>query len=75
MEKSHLIPFSKSNLNNRRGQVIVEYVLLLVVAVTIAALMTRSLIGSDNERGIIVTAWSKVVSAIGADPADDIKRN
>jgi hypothetical protein len=57
------------------GQIVVEYILLLAVAVTIAALITKTMIGTDpNKPGFVLTAWRSIVREIGADHADDIDR-
>lgn len=54
-----------------RGQVIVEYVLLLVISVSIAALVVRQL-GSRNpdEPGLIIVKWQQVLKAVAADVPD-----
>ena len=59
---------SQNKKLNARGQVVVEYVLLLIVAVGIAALIT-SLIASRNpdEPGIIVAKWHEILKTIGSD--------
>ena len=63
---------SLSRLAPESGQIIIEYVLLLVVAITIAALVTKAMISSDQGNpGFVLTTWSKVIQAIGADTADD----
>ena len=60
-------------ISSESGQIIVEYVLLLVVAIAIAALITKAMISSDpGNPGFVFSTWSKVNQAIGADTADDI---
>ncbi len=57
------------------GQIIVEYVLLLAIAVIVAALITRTMISPDpNSPGFILKTWDEIVKAIGSDKADDIQR-
>lgn len=57
------------------GQIVVEYVLLLAVAVILAALITKTMIsGSKDSPGFVLSAWKNVVEAIGSDKADDIQR-
>ena len=57
------------------GQIIIEYVLLLAIAVGIALLMTRTLIGRDQgNEGFIIRAWQTLVTQIGKDPADDLAK-
>ncbi len=60
---------------NERGQVVVEYVLLLVASVTIAMLITRLMVGRDpGNPGFVISAWNAIVQEIGADRADDVRR-
>ncbi len=58
-------------LRNSRGQVIVEYVLLLLIAVSIAALVVKQL-GSRNpdEPGLIIVKWQQVLQAVAKDLPD-----
>lgn len=52
-----------------------EYVLLLVVAVAIAASLTRLLIGRDEgSPGFVIEAWNAILIEIGKDYPDDIRR-
>jgi hypothetical protein len=61
--------------NGQSGQIIVEYVLLLAIAVIVAALITRAIISPDpNSPGFMLKSWDEIVKAIGADHADDIER-
>ena len=54
------------------GQIIVEYVLLLAIAVGIALLMTRTLIGRDQgNEGFVIQAWQTLIEQIGKDASDD----
>lgn len=55
------------------GQIIVEYILLLLIAVTSAMIMTKSLIGrrdSADESGAIIKSWNKIIQTIGNDLPD-----
>ncbi|MBK7890583.1 MAG: hypothetical protein IPJ84_06985 [Bdellovibrionales bacterium] len=54
----------------------VEYVLLLIVSVTIAFVITRLMVGRDlGNPGFVRSTWQAIVEEIGADHADDIRRN
>lgn len=56
------------------GQVIIEYVLLLVIAVSLAALLTKQLVNRrPGEEGILITKWQSMLKVIGDDFADDPK--
>lgn len=65
--------FKRLNMRNQRGQIVLEYVLLLVVAVAMAALLTTTLVSRNPEStGMIVLKWYQIIQTIGADPADDL---
>lgn len=71
--KSYLITMKAISKNTRssKGQVALEYILLLVVAVGIALFLTRSLVyRSADEPGMIIKAWHSITEAIGSDTAD-----
>lgn len=59
-------------MRNRRGQVIVEYLLIMVLVVAIAAMLTKKLVGrgDDDNQGVIVRSWSRMIKAIGNDLPD-----
>ena len=62
-------------LRSEGGQIVVEYVLLLVVAIMAATIIARAMISTDTaDPGFVLSTWSKVIQAIGADHADDIER-
>lgn len=68
--KTHL-PLNLS-FRNKRAQVLVEYLLLMVIAVGIATLLTNILISRKpgSSTGIIITAWDKILTTIGKDLPD-----
>lgn len=53
------------------GQLILEYVLLLTVAVAVAIIATTALVSRGDEKGVIILAWQRILIEIGKDPADD----
>lgn len=58
-------------MGQNRGQLIVEYILLLVVSVGICALLTQSLVGrSEDSAGYIISGWRNINIAIGSDLGD-----
>ncbi len=58
----------------QRGQIVVEYVLLLAITVSLAILITKTLIGRDNGNpGFVLAAWQTLITQIGADLADDVQ--
>jgi hypothetical protein len=59
------------SLSNRRGQVVVEYVLLLVIAVAVAALITKELVRRDPDApGVLIKKWDDILKEIGNDLPD-----
>ena len=60
-----------SILRSVRGQIVVEYVLLLVIGVSLAFLITSQMVSRSPENtGFLVKKWAAIIKAIGADPAD-----
>jgi hypothetical protein len=60
---------------SQSGQIILEYVLLLMFAVSIAAVITKAMIGRETGNpGFVIKAWDAMLQEIGKDTADDIKR-
>lgn len=52
----------------------VEYVLLLVLAVGLAALLTKQLVSRDADNaGILVSKWNAILTVIGNDVTDQHK--
>lgn len=56
------------------GQIVVEYILLLVTAVAVAVFITNLMVGRGDDEGFLITKWKAIVSVIAADQADDFKR-
>jgi hypothetical protein len=57
----------------QKGQIVVEYVLLLVIAVGIAALLISQLVSRGDEPGIIMAKWHYIMKTIAADNPDQHK--
>ena len=56
---------------NRKGQVIVEYLLLMVLVVALSTMLTKVLVGrSDSNSGLIIKAWASMIKQIGNDIPD-----
>ena len=73
-EKLNTGQMSKEKGGRERGQIVVEYVLLLLVVVTIASLLVREMVQrgpSPEERGFIIQGWAMLVEDIAADQADE----
>lgn len=69
--KSHTRSLNNKGLLNNKGQLIVEYVLLLSIAAVIAAIIVGKL-GSRNEDepGAIIKGWTAVIKSIAEDKPD-----
>lgn len=73
MRKS-LKPFSKDTGLGQRGQIVVEYVLLMVVGVAVAATITTIMVSRNPDTpGFLVRKWVEIIRLIGSDTADDLK--
>ncbi|OFZ14863.1 MAG: hypothetical protein A2Z20_04545 [Bdellovibrionales bacterium RBG_16_40_8] len=57
---------------NERGQVAVEYVLILVVAVLIALILMKGLVSRNpNNPGALIAGWQSVAAWIGEDKIEE----
>jgi hypothetical protein len=66
----------KARRQSESGQIIIEYVLLLAIAVGIATLITKTMVSrTKGSEGFVIQAWEAVINQIAADHADDIKRD
>jgi hypothetical protein len=57
----------QSSLRLRRGQVVLEYVLLLSLGLIIGAIIMRQLVGSSSEPKGVRKAWVCLIKTIGQD--------
>lgn len=61
----------KSVLRQNKGQLIVEYLLLIFIVTVAAVLMSKLLVGrADGDSGVIITKWAQLLEMIGADIGD-----
>lgn len=73
MKHSSLKQLSQKQSTNRlsnksKGQVVVEYVLLLIASVTIATVITKLMVSRDPENaGFLVDKWNQIQKVIGDD--------
>ena len=64
---------SHSILRGSRGQIVVEYILLLVIGVGLAALITAKMVSRNTDNpGFLVKKWFSIIKTIGEDTADDL---
>jgi hypothetical protein len=66
----------KSLFLNNKGQVLVEYMLLLLISVSFATLLVSKLISrkDGDGQGIIIQSWSKMLQTLGNDLPDCSKQ-
>lgn len=66
----------KSVFLNHKGQVLVEYMLLLLISVSFATLLVSKLISrkEGDGQGIIIQSWSKMLQTLGNDLPDCSKQ-
>lgn len=58
-------------LRRDRGQILIEYVLLLILVVTLATLITKLVVSrAPGEEGFIIKSWQRMLEAIGNDIMD-----
>jgi uncharacterized protein (UPF0333 family) len=62
-------------VQNSRGQILVEYILLMVIVVSVALLITSFMVSRNSDRpGFLISKWYQIIQTIGEDPADDLKK-
>lgn len=74
-----------SNLRSTSGQVVVEYVLLILIASMVYLLMSQALVKKDandatsiptspddGQSGAVIKNWNYIINIIGQDHADDV---
>jgi hypothetical protein len=61
----------KASGRGRRGQVVLEYILLLIISVTMAFIITRMMVGRDEgNSGFVIVTWQNLLTEIGQDRPD-----
>jgi hypothetical protein len=56
---------------NQRGQIVVEYVLLLIIAVGLAYLLVSQMASRNPDNpGFLVAKWHNILKAVGDDYPD-----
>jgi len=56
---------------SQSGQIIVEYVILLVIVVSASALLTRELVSRNpGSPGVLIQKWQSIITTIGEDFPD-----
>ena len=62
----------KRQLHSQRGQVAVEYILLLIVGVSVWLMLVTQLVSRNPQRpGPIVRVWTQLVNFIASDQVEN----
>lgn len=68
------LPFAiNSNHSDERGQVLIEYILLLLIGIMVANILLKQLTGFSDDpenRGVVIQRWMKLWDSIGSDTPD-----
>lgn len=60
----------RDQLSNQKGQIVLEYVLILVVTVSLASIIVSSMVkrsANEDERGFIINSWGQLIDVIASD--------
>lgn len=69
--KAYLNSSLNASGRGRRGQVVLEYILLLIISVTMAFIITRLMVGRDEgNAGFVIVTWQRLLTEIGQDRPD-----
>ena len=61
----------KISIGQTKGQIILEYILLLFIVVTAVTFITKSLVGrSEGQMGVLIQSWSEMIQIVGQDRGD-----
>src|SRR4051794_19201598 len=64
---------SDKSLRLQAGQIVIEYVLMLLVAVALALLIINSVVSRQaGNEGFLIKAWGGIIKTIGNDKTDEI---
>lgn len=70
--KPKFLALWKQSFANRSGQVVIEYILLMVVMAGIGAFIVRSIVSRNaDEPGLIVAKWNQILQVIANDNPED----
>ena len=65
----------KHTRSSQRGQILFEYILILVLVIGIAKILIDGLVKrsqDEDERGVVIKTWVNLSDAIAEDPADEV---
>ena len=62
----------KDRVKNRSGQVVIEYILLLVLVTGLGAVIIKGLVSRNaDEPGILVAKWQRILETIAQDNPEE----
>ncbi len=62
----------KHRFKNRSGQVVIEYILLLVLVTGLGAVIVKGLVSrSGDEPGLLVAKWHSIIKTIAEDNPEE----
>ncbi len=63
---------TRSPIKNRSGQVVIEYILLLVLVTSLGAVIIKGLVSRNiDEPGILVAKWHSIIKTIAEDNPEE----
>lgn len=64
---------SHKSMSMQAGQIVVEYVLMLLVAISIAVLLINFIVSrEEGNEGFLIKAWGGIITTISSDPTDEV---
>ncbi len=64
-------PTPMETIRQEKGQLVVEYVLLLFTVVMIAGMLSKGLVGRrDGSTGVLISKWGQILEMVGQDLGD-----
>ena len=54
------------------GQIVIEYILLLLIAIGVAMIITNTMVSRNPDNpGFLITKWRALIDFIGNDPVEE----
>lgn len=73
MSRENLNSSHQTTRRGQSGQIVVEYILLLVVGVGVATIITSQMVSRNpNRPGFLIVKWLDIIKTVGADTSDDL---
>lgn len=74
LREARLVTPKERMAKSQRGQIVVEYLLLLIVVVTAVSIVVRFLVQRTEgpEGGAIIRIWNDMLQTIATDKADEV---